>query len=279
MTASRPLSLGAVQETLLIPLYGRATMTRQESALISDPKAVEMIEAIDYDFSVFDGTMSLVGSVLRTRIHDRWVERWLAEHPTGTVVEIGAGLNTRSERLDNGQARWFELDLPDVIELRHQFFTETDRRRMLAASVLDDTWCDEVLATGGPWFLAAEAILIYLQDAQVADVVRTLGTRFAGSPLSFDTWDSWMRDHQEEHDTMGAMEASFTWFCDDLAELARAAGVPVEVVERCTFLDAPEEILDLLPRELRDMLPAFADDPQMNSYHQNLVVVGSRPDA
>src|SRR5688500_4885880 len=120
MTDKLGVVLEGAQETLLVPLYGRATMTRQGSDLIHDPKAIEMVEAIDYDFARFDGSMSLIGSVLRTRIFDRWLTRWLDAHPTGTVVEIGAGLNTRFERVDNGTARWIELDLPEVVELRRR---------------------------------------------------------------------------------------------------------------------------------------------------------------
>lgn len=62
---------------------------------------------------------------------------FLATHHTGTVVEIGTGLNTRHERVDNGQAHWFDLDLHDVIELRRAFFVNTPRRTMIAASVTD----------------------------------------------------------------------------------------------------------------------------------------------
>lgn len=44
--------------------------------------------------------------MLRTVLFDRWVADFLAAHPDGTVVEIGTGLNTRYERLDNGRGRW-----------------------------------------------------------------------------------------------------------------------------------------------------------------------------
>jgi O-methyltransferase involved in polyketide biosynthesis len=267
------ISLGTAQETLLVPLYGRATMTRQGSDLIDDHKAVEMIEAIDYDFARFDGSMSLVGSVLRTRIFDRWIARWLEANPTGTVVEIGAGLNTRFERLDNGTARWFELDLAEVISLRRRFFRDTDRRTMLAASVLDDAWHDTVAATGGPWFFAAEAVLIYLEPSEVESVLGAIGRRFPASPFALDTWTTWMRDHQDEHDTISQLDSSFTWFCDDLAQLD-IGGVDLTVQESFTFVDAPTEILDLLPPALRDMLPALANDPQMTSYRQNLITLG-----
>jgi O-methyltransferase involved in polyketide biosynthesis len=278
MSNPDPVLLGDVQETLLVPLYGRAVFTRQHPALIDDPRAVEMVEAIDYDFARFDGKMSLVGSVFRTRIFDRWVSRWLADNPTGTVVEIGAGLNTRHERLDNGTARWIEIDLPDVVDLRRRFFAENDRRRILAASILDpNAWVPAVEATGGPWFFAAEAVLIYLEPADVVDVLATIGTRFGGSPIGLDTWATWMADHQDDHDTIGAMDAEFRWFCDDPGTL-EVLGVDVEVVERFTFVDAPTELQALLPEGLREMLPALADDPQMRSYHQNLLTLAPAPE-
>jgi O-methyltransferase involved in polyketide biosynthesis len=263
--------LGPVQETLLIPLYGRATLTRQGSALINDPKAVEMVERIDYDFTPFDGTMSLLGAVFRARIFDHWISRWLVEHPTGTVVEIGAGLDTRYERIDNGQARWLELDLPDATELRRRFFTGSDRRAIVAGSVLDDDWYDAIPG-GGPCLFAAEAVLIYLDPGDVTRLLARLARRFPGATLVTDTWTTWMADHQQQHDTVGALDAEFRWFCDDLAAM-RVPGATVELLERCTFTSAPQPVTDLLPEPIRQAIPALATDPQISSYHQNLAVL------
>ncbi|HWL43662.1 MAG TPA: hypothetical protein VNQ73_12010 [Ilumatobacter sp.] len=47
----------------------------------------------------------------------------------------------------------------------------------------------------------------------------------------------------------------------------------MELVESCNFVDAPSEVLELLPAELHAMLPALADDPQMTSYRQNLATL------
>jgi hypothetical protein len=137
-----------------------------------DPVAEEFVAAIDYDFARFDGLPMLLGTVMRTSLFDRWVADFLAEHPTGTMVEIGTGLNTRYERADNGRARWFDLDLPDVIELRRTFFTDTPRRTMIAASVTDKARADTVAAhSGGPYLFAAEAVLPYLEERDVRDVI------------------------------------------------------------------------------------------------------------
>lgn len=90
MTDKHAARLGKVQQTLLIPLYSRAVQTRAKQGLPHDPKAIEMIKAIDYDFAQFDDGPSPLGATLRTRIMDVWAREFLAAHPTGTVVEIGA---------------------------------------------------------------------------------------------------------------------------------------------------------------------------------------------
>ncbi len=110
------LRLDPVQETLVIPLYGRAVETAKPRGVLRDGKAARIVASIDYDFARFDGGPSLLGTVLRTRILDTWTRQFLTDHP--------AGLSSRFERLGTGTCRWFDLDLPDVIDLRRQFFTD-----------------------------------------------------------------------------------------------------------------------------------------------------------
>jgi hypothetical protein len=143
--------LGAVQETLFIPLAARARETRRKRPVLRDPKAVEMVESIDYDTAKYGRGAGGSVTVLRTAIFDMWVRAFLAGNPAGTVVEIGTGLNTRFERVDNGVLRWIDLDLPDTIGLRRSFFSDTGRRRMVAASVLDETWLPIVRESPGPY--------------------------------------------------------------------------------------------------------------------------------
>ena len=131
--------------------------------MINDPKAVEIVKSLDYDFGKWDKWKSLMGAIMRLRMFDQHAQEFLDKYPNGTIVEIGCGLGTRFERLDNGKARWFELDLPDVIELRKHFFQDEQRRTAVAASVLDTDWMEQVAATGGPWMFISEAVIIYLE--------------------------------------------------------------------------------------------------------------------
>jgi O-methyltransferase involved in polyketide biosynthesis len=98
----------------------------------------------DFDVAKYGRGQGGFITVLRTAIIDTWVRDFLADHPAGTVIEIGTGLNTRFERVDNGQVHWIDLDLPDTIELRRKFFADTERRRMIAASALEEAWLPAV---------------------------------------------------------------------------------------------------------------------------------------
>ncbi len=52
MGGSNEIKLGNVQETLLLPLWGRAIETEKEKPLLVDNKAVSIVTNIPYDFSV-----------------------------------------------------------------------------------------------------------------------------------------------------------------------------------------------------------------------------------
>ncbi|MGF6888667.1 O-methyltransferase involved in polyketide biosynthesis [Nocardia sp. GAS34] len=238
--------LGEVQETLLIPLYGRATETGRARPILRDPKAVEMIGAIDYDFGKFDGGRSLFGTVVRTSIIDAWVEEFLDRHPEGTVVEIGAGLNTRFERVDNGRVRWVDLDLPDAMALRSRFFVETERRRMVAGSVLDEAWVEAVKALPGPYFFISEGVLVYLEESDVRRAVALIARYFPGADLAMDTTGRWMIEHQDRHDAMQKVSARMRWVCDDPRDVERW-GLGIRLLESGD--------LSRLPALLRERVP------------------------
>ena len=116
------IDLAEVSETLMIPLWSRAMESERRRGLLHDPKAREIVAALDYDFETrFAGRRHLAfRACLRTVLIDRWVRAFLAAHGEATVVEIGTGLNTRFERVDDGRVRWFDLDLPDSLALRRR---------------------------------------------------------------------------------------------------------------------------------------------------------------
>ena len=277
MTNTVEPQLGPVQETLLIPLLARARETERRRGLLRDPRAVEIVRDLDYDFSKWEGGRSLKGAVLRARMFDGYVEDFLAAHPEGTVVEIGCGLDTRFDRVDNGRVRWFDLDLPDTMALRRRFFDDEPRRTMVAASVLDTDWMDPVEAAGGPWMFVAEAVLIYLDAPDAQRAIVNIAGRFPGARIAFDTAAARMVDTQDRHDAMRHLprESWCRWKCDDPREIESWAGAKLRLAASKTFLDADPDLVDRLPLLLRltARYAPFLLRRQASIYRLNLATV------
>ncbi|MFT4226514.1 class I SAM-dependent methyltransferase [Micropruina sp.] len=264
--------LGEVQETLLIPLYGRAKDAAARRSVLGDERAREMVASIDYDFARFRGG-SLPGSVLRTSIFDGWVRDFLAEHPDGTVVEIGCGLNTRFERVDNGTVRWFDMDLPDVVELRRRFLDDDARRTTLAGSAFDLDWMDPVAAPSGPWLFVAEAMFLYFSAEQVHQAIDQLAQRFPGSLLAFDTGGRTMMKSQRHNGAMKRVDATMQWICDDPGELS-AWGL--QLLDTRTFGSPQPRVAATWPARYRYGMRALTRVlPATRAYRMNLFRMSS----
>ncbi len=183
-----PEALSAVSETMLATLYSHAVESRYPDALIRDPRAEELVARIDYDFKRFQlNPTNQAATCVRLRQFDRFAQAFLAAHPDGVVVQIGCGLDTRFDRVDNGQVTWYDLDLPPVIELRRKLLDETPRYKMIAASALDLAWLDVVDGHPGKAFLfIAEGVFMYFPDAEMRRLVLALRARFPGAEIVFD---------------------------------------------------------------------------------------------
>jgi O-methyltransferase involved in polyketide biosynthesis len=250
MTDKVQARLGTVQQTLFIPLAGRARETRRKRPVLRDPKAVEIVESVDFDTAKYGRDWGGVVTVLRTASFDWWVRAFLAEHPAGTVVEIGTGLNTRFERVDNGQVHWIDLDLPDTIDLRRKFFADSGRRRMVAASVLDDDWMPVVAAAPGPYFFVADGVLAYL--AQAPAVLARIAERFGGALIAIDTYDQKMLERQHQMAAKKNMAARWAWSCDDPRSLE---SLGLDVVAAAAVTRPPAGLRAQLPPRYRYLLP------------------------
>ena len=182
------IELGDVQKTLFLPLWGRAYETRKPRGLLRDETAVRILEQVDYDFDSLAGKMSPLSQaawVMRSLCVDEVIRKFLEEYPDGSVVNVGCGMDTTFERVDNGRMRWYDLDLPDVIALRRNFISENERRTMIASSFLDEAWLEQIEINGNVLFIAA-GVLYYFEEEEVKQFFLRLARRFAGCQAIFD---------------------------------------------------------------------------------------------
>jgi methyltransferase (TIGR00027 family) len=187
-------NLSGVAETLLIPLYIRAIESQRPDALLKDDRAVALVRQMDSAFSrvkqIKMDEDDQVALVLRNREFDRYARDFLARYPEAVVVHIGCGLDSRFERVDNGQVEWYDLDLPEVIELRRKLIGgEGARYHLLSCSVLDSAWLDTVsVHRQRPFLFLAEGVLMYFTEAQVKSLFLTLRGHFPGAELVCDAF-------------------------------------------------------------------------------------------
>ena len=182
----------SVQATLLIPLYSRVQCTKLYPGIYSDPASEEALERIDYPFAdtADDNSLTVRFGALEvaTRQSDIATEarEYLNRHPGAAVVNLGCGLDPMARYLDNGTCKLYNIDFPDVIELRNRLFPAGEREENFAADINDISWFDHIDASGGAVFYAC-GLFYYFKTEQVKALFRAMQSRFPGSILVFDT--------------------------------------------------------------------------------------------
>ena len=181
-----------VQETLIIPLFGRLVCSERFPALFSDPEAKRICDALDYDFAEkrrkMESPAGLFGALeVAQRQYDLRceVEAYLKDHPRAAVVNLGCGLDDTFSKCDNGLCRGYNIDFPDVIEVRNQLLPAIDRETNLACDLNDYGWMEKIDASGGAVFFAA-GVFYYFKTEDVRRLFDAMARRFPGGALAFD---------------------------------------------------------------------------------------------
>lgn len=188
MDNSNEINLGSVQKTLLLPLWGRAIETQKPKPLLVDSKAVSIINSIPYDFTVIAeniNPISRLSWIARSIYFDKKIKEFINIFPDATIVNIGCGLDTTFDRVDNGKIHWYDLDLPDTIELRKKYIVETDRRKFISKSVFDTGWYEIVKNKNNVMLLIA-GVLYYFDESEVKSLFNGFHTFLPGVEIVFD---------------------------------------------------------------------------------------------
>ncbi len=213
--------LGGVSETLLIPLWARAVEAKRSNPIINDRKALEMMGEIDYDFSKFDGRkMPQVSIAIRTDLLDKATKTFMNQYPDGIIINLGCGLDTRFSRLDNGKIHWYDLDLPEPIRIRRQFFIETDRYKMISKSVFDYSWINDI-EIDKPVLIIAEGVLMYFKEDEVKSLINKLSDDFKMLEMLLEVTTPTVIEKSREHDTEFQRKAPFQWGIKNGKEMER----------------------------------------------------------
>jgi len=218
----RPVLTGSA-ETMLQSFYARAMYSKNPKNKFKDSKAEEIVEKLDYDFNKAASDSAMSGGVVaRTVVFDELVKKFIDENPMCTVVNIACGLDTRFYRMDNGKITWYNLDLPETIELRDSVYNESGRVSTIGCSAFDPSWAQEVKIRSKMLFII-EGLTMYLTADQVKTMLGIIRDNFDNAYVMMECLCPKFVGKEKVEKSIQSTGAVFTWGAnsfDDLGDIA-----------------------------------------------------------
>ncbi len=203
------IDINGVSETLFFILYSRAIESQSKDPIIQDQKSVEIVKILDKFFSesnskklkkLYNRRLSkyyVILKALRTIKFDEYVSDFLSKNQNGVIVNMGCGLDTRFYRIDNEKVEWYDIDLPQVIDLKKHFINENDRYHFISSSLTDYGWMN-VLSKhkDQPFMFLAEGVFQYFYENEIKSLIFELQKKFHGCEVVFDVTSTCMKKKQ-----------------------------------------------------------------------------------
>ncbi len=171
--------LTKVSNTLYIPLQARVYANIVYPDIFKNRKSAyiwrSVSKSIKRSLIKNQTDYTLLAAAVRSKNMDLYIRRFLKEFKDGIVINVGCGLESFYYRNDNGYATWYNLDLPEVLELRRKYFKNNPREINLAYDMFDYRWMDEINVKPDQAVLVVVAgVFHYFREEEVLDFINAL---------------------------------------------------------------------------------------------------------
>ena len=178
--------MDSVNNTLYIPLYGKAYVSRR-GLLLQDTDAERIWETAGFPLKGKAKSKWLAYNMgMRSAVFDRWTAAAMKEQPDAIVLHLGCGLDSRVHRLKATEKCWYDIDFPSVIEERKRYFSETGHYRMISADIRDPDWLHTL--SGDAAIVVMEGVSMYLTNAELQTLFCRLNSRFTRLSILMDSY-------------------------------------------------------------------------------------------
>ena len=216
------ISLSGNMETALIPLYGRAKMSRD--GLFEDKDAERAITLIDYDFTKLRVQYKTqVMMAVRAKLIDGFTKEYLRDSPECTAIYLGCGLDARASRLRFPAKMWYDLDYGGIIEIKRQLYEQTNRYKYISSSVNDWAWMDGIEHRASV-LVIAEGLLMYLNEQDVRELLLRLRDTFGCATIIFDAFSLFTARRMKRHPSLKSVYAVIRWGCESPKDIEAFGG-------------------------------------------------------
>jgi O-methyltransferase involved in polyketide biosynthesis len=263
------------KETMLMTLSGRAIQSQWKNPILRDPWAEEAMRHIDYDLSKqLTGVASwsmwkdIGPTIIATRAatFDLLTNRYLDDHPDATVLHVGCGMDSRVFRINPpASVQWFDVDYPDVIDLRHQLFPKRNDYHLIGAPLSDLCWLDEV-PRDRPGLLVAEGVLHYMSETEVKALLNAVVAHFPSGQMIFDICNSMIVKRAGSN--VGGTGATYKWGLDDPQDIQQLEP-KLELIKE--FRPGDLVAFDRFPLWLRGLFRAMEVSPALRRMERLIV--------
>lgn len=184
---------GTVQETLMMPLYGRVYCEEHFPHTFPNRAAKETAGKVDYDFNkVKSSELNMITWGLRAKMLQDAAKDYLKRHPKATIINLGCGLDISFDEIDNGTCRYINMDLPDVIAAREKIVGCRERENNFAGDLMDFSWMQKV--TEEPYntnisdgvYIICGGVLMYFHTDEMQRFFLALAHAFPEGGICFD---------------------------------------------------------------------------------------------
>ncbi|RCX17885.1 O-methyltransferase involved in polyketide biosynthesis [Anaerobacterium chartisolvens] len=234
-------------ETLIIPLYGKAKMSKM--GVFKDPYAEAAIGKLDYDYSRLKiQNKTQVMLAMRAAIIDDFSRSFIGESPSCLVLHLGCGLDARFMRLGLHVGMWYDLDFPAVIDIKKQLYGETDSYKYIASSVTDLRWLEGMGAVEYEVLVIAEGLFMYLSENEIKALLSALKSKFKSYTIIFDAYSKLTAKSSKHHPSLKKTGATIKWGVDDPREME---GYTKGAKLSKTLYLTDKNVIEALPRNYR----------------------------
>ncbi len=232
---------GVVENTLYIPLAARAYVTKRFPEFFEDEASALLEDKIPDSVKEGSSEYTMMASVCRYHITDDMERRFASDHPGCNIVHIGTGLETAYIRLQDIDAHFYDMDLPDVIELRKSLLPAKENETVITGDMFDLSWTEGIDEKEHTMILAL-GVFQYFEEERIIDLIGKLKERFPGSELVFDATNTKGVEYTNRyiHKT-GNTEAEIHMAVDDPEEFVRKSGT--RLIECKTFYEDARKML------------------------------------
>lgn len=194
------ININDISETAFLTLQCHAIDAESSSPILNDSSSVETLNTLKEYFSKSNSSLHkklfqnkvkrnlVTHTVLRAKKYDSYITEFIDKYPNATVVNIGCGLDNRFERIDNGSIHFFDLDLPDIMNIKKQIFQEKANYYQISQSVFEFDWINKIETEHV--ILVAEGVFMYCTEQDVKKLFLTLQEKLNNPEIIFEVFNS-----------------------------------------------------------------------------------------